>query len=826
MSRTLLRAAPLAALTLALVAPGAPAARDDADVALNIVPSGQYGTVPVPVGADTQAQMYDGLTPLFDKVSDADLRRYFKSERFGTAGECPCRTERVPRRGVRLVRDKYGVPHITAQTRDALTFATGWVIATDRGLLLQQARYNSRVAAIDAPGISAIVLTSSLGNFRPTAATEREVAKQTGVLRAAGVKGRRLLHDIDVYVQGINAKLRAEDSENAPWTRNDVYALNALKGQFLGQGGGDEVRRSQLLASLTQRLGTTRGFSVFDDLRQRDPAGHPATIEGRFPYAQVPRSRAGNVLVDPGSLERVVYGPPASGATAAAATAAPAGSPTASNILILDGERSRTGRPLFVGGPQIGYFYPGLTLEMDLHAPGVDTRGVTSAPFPGYMLIGRGPDFAWTLTSAGADNIDQYVEELCEGSDIRYRYKGRCRSMSTVVAGTIAASATQPEQLVVFRRTKHGPVIGYAKVDGRRVAISQKRASYGRDTLDQLPFQDLTLGKVDSARSFVRSFLQSPQTFNAFYADDRDIAMVTTGRLPLRARDVDPGLPTRGDGEHEWRGWLSDAGHPQQINPRSGTLINWNNKAARGFEAADDAWNYGTIHRVDLLTTELAKRRRHDLASVTAAMNAAATQDLRSVRLTPTLSRVLRGGPAPSPRAARMLELLEGWTRAGSSRLDRDLDGRIDSPGAAVMDAAWPRLAEAALSPVLGPDLEQLTELGMRYDLPPRGQSGGWHSYLDRDLRRLLGDRVPDPFANRYCGGGDLAACRTALWEAMDAAGAALEAAQGADPAAWRSDAVRERIPFVPGLLPYTMRYTNRPSGIQQVISFDGHRPR
>jgi hypothetical protein len=35
---------------------------------------------------------------------------------------------------------------------------------------------------------------------------------------------------------------------------------------------------------------------------------------------------------------------------------------------------------------------------------------------------------------------------------------------------------------------------------------------------------------------------------------------------------------------------------------------------------------------------------------------------------------------------------------------------------------------------------------------------------------------------------------------------------------------VRERIPFVPGLLPTTLRYTNRPSGIQQVISFDRHR--
>ena len=44
------------------------------------------------------------------------------------------------------------------------------------------------------------------------------------------------------------------------------------------------------------------------------------------------------------------------------------------------------------------------------------------------------------------------------------------------------------------------------------------------------------------------------------------------------------------------------------------------------------------------------------------------------------------------------------------------------------------------------------------------------------------------------------------------------------NPDAWRADATAERIEFAPGLLPTTMRYTNRPSGIQQVISFNGHR--
>jgi hypothetical protein len=141
------------------------------------------------------------------------------------------------------------------------------------------------------------------------------------------------------------------------------------------------------------------------------------------------------------------------------------------------------------------------------------------------------------------------------------------------------------------------------------------------------------------------------------------------------------------------------------------------------------------------------------------------------------------------------------------------------------MDTAWPRLAEAWAAPVLGALGSQLATFQTEFDLPPMGQFGGWHIYMDKDLRTLLGRPVKGRFAERYCGGGDLAACRASLWAALSVAGDQLASAQGADPAAWRSDATRERIKFVPGVLADTMRYTNRPSGIQQVISFDGHRP-
>jgi acyl-homoserine lactone acylase PvdQ len=371
----------------------------------------------------------------------------------------------------------------------------------------------------------------------------------------------------------------------------------------------------------------------------------------------------------------------------------------------------------------------------------------------------------------------------------------------------------------------HGPVVGYATVDGRRVAVSRKRSSYLLDGVDLLLFQKLTRGRVPNAKAFIKAAGVSPQTFNTFYADDRRVAMVTTGRLPQRAPGVDSGLPTDGRGRHEWRGFLRAKAHPHAV-VKSGVLNNWNNKPARGFPGADDQWAYGPIGRVDLLNGNTAKVKRHTLASLTGAMNAAATQDVRTMTFVPLLAEFLRGGQAPSPRAAQMLQLMQDWRRQGGSRLDRDLDGKIDAPGAAVLDAAWPGLADAAMSPVLGPDLaKQLNDtLHRRFDLPPGGQFGGWHMYMSKDLRRLMGRKVRGPLANRYCGNGDAARCRSDLWAAIEAAGNELAATQGPDPNASRADANRERIDFLPGLLPFTMRYTNRPSGIQQVIEFRGHR--
>src|SRR5829696_9930563 len=97
----------LAAAVAALLLPASASARDYADTARNVVPSGQWGGAPVPPGADSQAKLYDSLTPRFDQVTAEDLTRSFKSERFGVGEDGPATAERTPRRGVKIVRDRY-----------------------------------------------------------------------------------------------------------------------------------------------------------------------------------------------------------------------------------------------------------------------------------------------------------------------------------------------------------------------------------------------------------------------------------------------------------------------------------------------------------------------------------------------------------------------------------------------------------------------------------------------------------------------------------------------------------------------------------------------
>jgi acyl-homoserine lactone acylase PvdQ len=823
------RAAVLASLALAAVPAGAAASTE-----LNIIPHGQtqpgaaWGSAPGMLPANAQALMYDRLTPLGRNVTDAvlapsaDGTGYFKSAKLLSPDDPSLITdETVSAQGLtaRIRRDAYGVPHVYSDTDAGVIFGAGYALATDRSLLLDQARNNGIAGAIDLPGAPAIQLVLGLYDYQPTAKIRRQVTKQQNrALKNAGPDGRQVLRDIDTYLVGINKWYAENRPEAKPFERADIYALNAIKAQFLGEGGGQEVQNALFLDEARDRLGKRTGARVYEDLRQRnDPETSTTTARPAPHQTKVSATKPkGLVRLERGSFRTAGVELP--GDASAAAAAASAARIKASNILLVNGARSATGTPIMVGGPQIGYNYPGLTMEIGLYGPTLRARGATSAPFPGYMLIGRGEKFAWSLTSAGVDIVDTYAETLCKGSRTRYVYKGKCKKMETVKAGTITKGGDTVK--ASFRRTVHGPVIGYARVAGGKklVALSRKRSSMGRETTDQIFFQRLSFGRVRSAADFIRAASATPQTFNSFYADDKDIAFVTTGRLPVRPKGVNGDLPTDGRGKYEWKGYLAAGKHPQDTNPASGLLVNWNNKPAKDFPAGDDRWDEGGTQRDDWLLAELARTEKHTPATVLGAANASATADPRGL-MWDDVTAILAKGSAPSPLAQAVVDQITAWSANGASWVDANGDGSVDAPGQAAMAAVWDGLASAAMCGRLGAAVCRALETRQsRFQRPPSGMYGGWHQYMSKDLRALAGGSVRGRYHVRYCGKGDAAKCAADLWAAIEAGAEAEAARQGAtDPAQWKRPVVK--MSFAPVAL-VDMQYTNRPSGIHQVMQF------
>ena len=93
-------------------------------------------------------------------------------------------------------------------------------------------------------------------------------------------------------------------------------------------------------------------------------------------------------------------------------------------------------------GPQLGYYYPEIVEQMHLTVRGIEAQGAAVPGLAMYILIGRTPDYAWSLTSANHDVRDVFAEQLCnpDGSAPtraidHYLFKGECRPFDDVRRG-------------------------------------------------------------------------------------------------------------------------------------------------------------------------------------------------------------------------------------------------------------------------------------------------------------------------------------------------------------------------------------------------------
>ena len=285
--------------------------------------------------------------------------------------------------------------------------------------------------------------------------------------------------------------------------------------------------------------------------------------------------------------------------------------------------------------------------------------------------------------------------------------------------------------------------------------------------------------------------------------------MYSSGRLPVRHPHVDIGLPTIGH-RHATSGAASSTRTSTRTatTPADGTIVNWNNKPAAGWEAADDSWGYGSVHRNNLL-----ERTRRPASDAHAGVTGRRDEQGRHAGPAVGEGDPRRAvGARDRPRAERARRsgwssCSQDWRAQGSHRLDLDNNGTIDHPGAAILDKAWPKIADAVMGPVLGP---QLGDLACAHEpRQPRQQPGlvlqrrAGTATSTRTCARSLGRPVAGRFKTRFCGErrpGDVP--RLAVRGARPGGASSSRTSSGnPNPDDWRVDAAAERIFFSPGFL-------------------------
>jgi len=912
----------------------------DAGGFLNILPPGQDGSLngaeaiaaqggTYPPYTRDQLDMYGDLVHASPGLTEAQIFDFFKDASFGTPDTDILRTY-SPTAGVTVIRDaSFGVPHIFGTTRYATMFAQGYTAAEDRLFFMDVLRHYGRGRVSEFIGASPGNIAMDREQLAVAPYKEADLTAQVAAFQNGDAENQAIAADALAYVDGVNAyinealldptKLPAEypalQQVPQPWKPEDIVATAALVGGIFGKGGGGELTNYCGLKAIEATIGNAAtARMIFDDLRFKNDVEAPTTGRAPAPYMTNlgPVNPAANPAIDCASLTPVdTSGPPLQALLDAIANG-PSGlglPSSTSNALLIAGDHTRNGNPIAVFGPQVAYFMPQILVEKDVHGPGIDARGAAFAGTDIYVQLGRGRDYAWSATSAGADNVDQFVLLLCEPgggpattASMGYLHDGVCKPIEAYehtqiakpTAGglpnpTLGESGSQcanaidddndgfvndgcpavglPELPVlqcadavdddgdgaindgcilipgldivlsfhVERTEDYGPLVARGTlVDDTPIAIATLRSTYRNELGSALGFRRINDPTyiTDGYASFRQALGGGVDyTFNWFYIDRKDIGYQHSCKCPQRAQGVDPYFPTLGDGSFDWQGFIPLSAQPFELNPSEGYLTSWNNKQAPQFGANDREYSYGPTYRSQLLDKRveaLIAAGNADRTDMIDAMEDAGTVDLRGQEVLPLLLQVL-GATAPGgldPRVQDMRDRLTAWVTTETHRRDFDDSGEYDDPQSpAIIDAWWTRLSHAMFDTVSGNAISAL-RIGL-HDTPAAHQgsafNGGFYGHVQKDLRQVLGLPVQDPWSRTYCGNGNLAACRTALWEAMEDAAADLEAAFGsANVADWKrtraDDEVQHRAVGITAVPP--IHWINRPT-FQQVVQLE-----
>ncbi len=492
----------------------------------------------------------------------------------------------IPIRGlqdeVRVVRDRFGIPHIFARNDHDAYFMMGYVQAQDRFFQMDFLR---RVASG--------TLAELIGRGPDDRVLAQDIQLRVlGLRRAAEASYPALSAEaqsvLQAFANGVNAFLR--DNPLPPeytaleltktaipeWTPVDSIVIGKLLA-FQLSFGLDDIDFTVRLAAY-QQAGQAAGFDgtklFFEDIFRSAPFDPSVSIPEALQAASAHRTagREPKIAwsrqleditrwVSPEAIRAAreylaeIADMPFLGSALGRTTA-----PSGSNWWIVSGSKTDTGFPMLANDPHLGLGVPAIFYEMHLIVEGPNPMNVMGVSFAGtpVIVLGRNERIAWGATTNPMDVTDVYEErvvldiatQLPTATIFRDRRRpivaipqvfranqpgnGTADDLETIPPGLLPSGVNVPSVALVIPDRNNAPIIRVVKrelTDFR--VLSVQYTGFG-------PTRELDTFLIWHRAKNLDDFKRGLQYFdfgsqNWAYVDvDGNIAYFTSGELPLR----------------------------------------------------------------------------------------------------------------------------------------------------------------------------------------------------------------------------------------------------------------------------------------------------
>ena len=521
---------------------------------------------------------------------------------------------------VEVLRDKWGVAHIYANTVSDLFFTQGFVAAQDRLYQIEIWRRtgSGELAEVFGPDYIERDRIARLVRYRGDIEAEWEsYSPDTKAIAQAFTSG------INAFARNAADRLPIEFEllgfQPGEWKPEDT--LLRIAGLLMTRNASQEVARAEMVHKLG--LEATAKFMPTDPHRELKP--DPEVDLAGIDEGVLAGYR--NAVSIP-----TLYGE------------------DGSNNWVVDGTLSSTGKPLLASDPHRPVILPSLRYMVHLVGPGWNVIGSGEPALPG-VAIGHNERAAWGFTIVQYGQVDLYVEKTDPANPNRYLYRGDWLDMQIEREQINVKGQAEPAE-VELKFTRHGPVIWEDEASHRAVAVRWSGAEPG--TAGYLG--SLAIDQVENWDDFVNAMARwKLPSENIVYADvDGDIGWIPAGLMPIR-KNWSGLLPVPGHtGKYEWEGFRTIDELPRITNPSQHYVATANHNIRPENYPHDLGFDWSAPYRFQRLekvlgegkkfTVEDFQRLQHDEMSIPAR------------ELLDLLKQSPRGGSVRVQQARMMLE--------------------------------------------------------------------------------------------------------------------------------------------------------------------------